>query len=177
MNIGGGFIPYPDREGSTAPPTRENVDQGMAMHPANLNKGDMEKASYHRGKPVVGLLRSKVAGRTDRLPIEVLEDSYVIPADVVSGWGQGNTEAGAKILDQMFGSHHDQGHKMADGGYVPRKISIVAAGGEYIVHPSAIRSFGGGDMQKGHKILDKMVKSKRMATAKHMQKLPGPRND
>lgn len=139
-----------------------------------------QRSAAHKaaGGPVVGLLRSPVAGRTDRLPIEVWEDSYVVPADVVSGWGQGNTEGGAQILDQMFNNHHQQGSKMAAGGRASlRKIPIVAAGGEYIVHPYAIRSFGGGDMQKGHKMLDKMVRKKRMATAKHMQRLPGPRVD
>lgn len=126
--------------------------------------------------PMVGLIRSSVPGRTDRLPIQVWEDSYVVPADVVSGWGQGNTEAGAKLLDMMQNGHNLQGTKMAEGGAAGmRTVPIVAAGGEYVFHPNAIRSMGGGDMRKGHKILDKMVRSKRTKTAKHMQSLPGPR--
>ena len=125
---------------------------------------------------VVGLLKSPVAGRTDRLPIHVLEDSYVIPADVVSGWGQGNTDAGAKLLDNMF-MNHIQTHMAKGGAATRRQIPIVAAGGEYIVHPSAVSAIGGGDIRKGHVILDKMVRSKRSRTARHMQRLPGPRRD
>ncbi len=133
-----------------------------------------------RGGPVVGLLKSPVAGRTDRLPIHVWEDSYVVPADVVSGWGQGNTDAGAKLIDSMISSHVQAGQNhFAAGGRTggPRQVPIVAAGGEYIIPPTAVSSMGGGDMRKGHLILDKMVRKKRMATAKHMQRLPGPRKD
>src|SRR5581483_4165756 len=42
---------------------------------------------YHPG----GLIESDSAGRTDRVPLAVGTDAHVIPADVVSGLGQGNT--------------------------------------------------------------------------------------
>lgn len=177
--LGGGALPYPDREGSSAPPARWSKDRGMEMHPANLNKGDTERASLKvgRGHPHVGLIRSAVPGRTDRLPLHVWEDSYVVPADVVSGWGQGNTEAGARILDAMQQGHARQGGMAAGGRVALHRVPIVAAGGEYIFHPHAVRSMGGGDMAKGHRVLDKMVRTKRMSTARRMQNLPGPRRD
>ncbi len=127
--------------------------------------------------PAIGLLRSAVPGRTDRLPIQVWEDSYVVPADVVSGWGQGNTEAGAKILDAMFESHAKNGFARGGRAQTLRQVPIVAAGGEYVVHPHAVWSLGGGDMREGHKKLDKMVRTKRKATARHNMRLPGPRID
>lgn len=49
-----------------------------------------------------GIIHMAVGGRTDHLPMNVLEGSYVLPADIVSGLGEGNTLAGGKILDQMF---------------------------------------------------------------------------
>lgn len=52
--------------------------------------------------PVAGALHSDVAGRTDHLPTSVADGSYVLPADVVSGLGEGNTFAGTKTLDEMF---------------------------------------------------------------------------
>jgi hypothetical protein len=150
-------------------------NQAVAAALNNQREYAVHKAG---GGPVTGLLKSPVAGRTDRLPIHVLEDSYVIPADVVSGWGQGNTDAGGKLLDNMFNKHLQLGEQYRSTGgrtAVPRQIPIVAAGGEYIVHPSAVSAVGGGDIRKGHSILDKMVRSKRIRTAKHMQQLPGPR--
>ena len=56
--------------------------------------------TYHPG----GLIESDAAGRTDRVPHAVAADSFVMPADVVSGIGQGNTLAGAKILDAILSS-------------------------------------------------------------------------
>lgn len=128
--------------------------------------------------PVSGLLNSDVPGRTDRLPIVVAPDSYVIPADVVSGYGQGNTAGGAKILDQVFGGHVAAVRK-AKGGAVTRSgnVPIVAAGGEYIVPPDVVRSVGGGDARRGHQHLDKMVRERRKAVARHTMRLPPPKND
>jgi hypothetical protein len=49
-----------------------------------------------------GPIHSAVAGRTDHLPVHVPSGSYVIPADIVSGIGEGNTMAGFKNLKQVF---------------------------------------------------------------------------
>lgn len=46
-----------------------------------------------------GLIGGSGAGRTDQIPLVVGADSHVMPADVVSGLGQGHTLAGARILD------------------------------------------------------------------------------
>ncbi len=53
-------------------------------------------------KPHVGPIKSDIPGRTDKLPMDVKSGSYVIPADIVSGMGEGNTEAGQKTLEKMF---------------------------------------------------------------------------
>jgi hypothetical protein len=50
----------------------------------------------------VHLINSSVAGRTDRIPMRTAPGSFVLPADVVSGLGQGNTNAGAKMWGQMI---------------------------------------------------------------------------
>lgn len=49
-----------------------------------------------------GPIHSAVSGRTDHLPVHVPSGSYVIPADVISGMGEGNTMAGFKILKRVF---------------------------------------------------------------------------
>ena len=48
-----------------------------------------------------GPIHSAVAGRTDHLPMHVPHGAYVLPADIVSGMGQGNTVAGFKIAKQL----------------------------------------------------------------------------
>jgi len=49
-----------------------------------------------------GPVLSAVSGRTDAHKTAVPSGSYVIPADIVSGRGQGNTLAGMNVLQRMF---------------------------------------------------------------------------
>jgi hypothetical protein len=58
-----------------------------------------------------GPIHSSVAGRTDHLPIHVPNKAYVLPADIVSGMGQGNTMAGFKIAKDL----PDRFHRMIYG--------------------------------------------------------------
>ena len=88
----------------------------------------------------------------------------MIPADIVSAMGEGNTMAGFQILNDMFGIQ-----KLGD----ETGTEIVAAGGEYVISPAACSKVGGGDIERGHKTLDDFVKKYRASTVKTLQKLPG----
>jgi len=120
-------------------------------------------------KMFVGPIHSDVSGRTDHLPINVPSGAYVIPADIVSALGEGNTMAGFKDLNDMFGEQTVQGDE--------QPVEVVVAGGEYIISPHSVQDIGGGDMDVGHDELDKFVKMKRAETVKTLKELPGPRRD
>lgn len=120
------------------------------------------------GGAVTGPLHSHVAGRTDHLAIDVPAGAYVIPADIVSALGEGNTQAGLKVLDSMFPK------KRASGG---EAIPIMAAGGEYVISPEAVAALGEGDMDRGHAALDEWVMSERQKLIRTLGKLPGPARD
>lgn len=113
-----------------------------------------------------GLLHSHVGGRTDHLPVTVKSGSYVIPADIVSALGEGNTLNGRVKLDHMF-KRSAQKEKSGE------KVPIMAAGGEYIVNPEEIKARF-GDLETGHKALDAFVKAYRAQTIKKLKGLPGP---
>jgi hypothetical protein len=124
----------------------------------------------------VGPIHSPVAGRTDHLPMTVPSGSYVIPADIVSSLGEGNTMAGFKIIREMFkGLPGEQA--FASGGATSAPVEIIAAGGEYVIDPMTVTHIGGGDLDSGHRELDGFVKSMRAKTIKTLKKLPGPRRD
>jgi hypothetical protein len=53
--------------------------------------------------PYAGPIHSQVAGRTDHLPMHVKSGSYVIPADIISAMGEGNTMAGFRQAKRVFG--------------------------------------------------------------------------
>ena len=65
-----------------------------------------------------GSLRHHGPGRTDDLEISVPGESFVVPADIVSALGQGNTEAGFKQLELLFPEPRDG---RAAGGKAPKK--------------------------------------------------------
>lgn len=134
-----------------------------------LAKGGLAKPSRTHEGPI----HSAVAGRTDHLPMTLRAGSYVIPADIISAMGEGNTNAGFKVAKSIFSS--TMPHK-ADGGPV-EGVPIVAAGGEYVVAPSDVMALGDGDMDVGHKALDEFVKTMRKKTISVLKALPGPKTD
>jgi len=151
------------------------------------------RAPHSGGKLHVGPIHSSVAGRTDHLPMHVPSGSYVIPADIISAMGEGNTMAGFKHMKRIFGgtpygggsapygqSGGPYGAEMphrAFGGETDGGVPIVAAGGEYVLSPSQVTEAGDGDMDRGHLVLDEWVKRMRKKTIKTLQNLPGPKKD
>lgn len=135
-----------------------------------------------------GPIHSGVAGRTDHLPMHVRSGSYVIPADVVSAHGEGNTIAGFKVLRRVFGGTPYGGHGGPYGsgagpygqpmghakGGTTHGVPIVAAGGELVLTPEQVRWAGDGDLDKGHRVLDEFVTRSRKELVGVLRKLPGP---
>lgn len=142
----------------------------------------------------VGPIHSAVAGRTDHLPCQVPSGSYVIPADIISSMGEGNTIAGFKQMRRIFEGDpytgETQPYGQATSPYnepLPRStggsahdgatVPVVVAGGEYVLSPEQVRRVGHGDMDLGHRVLDEFVKRMRNDTIKTLKGLPGPKRD
>jgi hypothetical protein len=80
---------------------------GGGLTPAQmhvLSRGAATDAGRARtaSAPGAHLISSAVPGRVDRIPMRARTGSYVLPADVVSGLGQGNTMAGAKMWGEAL---------------------------------------------------------------------------
>lgn len=130
----------------------------------------MDETTIHTGP-----IHSPVAGRTDHLNMHVPSGAYVIPADIVSALGEGNTMAGFRAVKMMFRGAGG----MAEGGEaeVGEPVPIVAAGGEYVLSPREVAWVGKGDMDVGHRALDEWIKSTRAELIQTLKKLPGPSRD
>jgi hypothetical protein len=162
-------------------------------HPLQTLQGRMARAEGGQvtEKLHIGPIHSPVAGRTDHLPMHVPSGSYVIPADIISAMGEGNTMAGFKHMRRMFsgapyGGDGDVPYGGSEGPYneplkarggSTQSVPIVAAGGEYVLAPHEVRYAGGGDLDAGHRVLDDFVKRYRARTIKTLSKLPGPKKD
>jgi len=117
----------------------------------------------------VGPIHSNVAGRTDHLPINVPSGAYVIPADIISAMGEGNTMAGFQAANSIFGIQEKS------PGDEP--VEIVAAGGEYVITPQNVARIGGGNIDQGHTTLDEFIKKYRAKTIQTLKELPCPKRD
>lgn len=169
----------PLKSGSSQATISQNISEMVrAGHPQNQAvAAAMEQARRSRAeggevndKIHVGPIHSNVAGRTDHLPINVPSGSYVIPADIISAMGEGNTMAGFKVANTVFGVQANSPEH--------EPVEIVAAGGEYVITPENVADrVGGGDVDAGHKNLDDFVKAYRAKTIQTLSKLPGPKRD
>lgn len=151
---------------------------------------------FHEG----GLIRSGVAGRTDRIPMVVGSDSHVIPADAVSGAGQGSSEAGANIWKAAL-KHGPWGSdipKMVHGpgpphaphaasGGATRDTQVLVAGQELVVPPDIVADVGRRGIaqgrgkkgetpfEAGHRLIDEAIKHIREYTIDWLRRAPAPK--
>lgn len=127
--------------------------------------------------PFAGYIHGDTGGRTDNKPIDVAEGSYVIPSDILSGLGEGNSHAGWAALRAQFGMEDESAPGKAEGGAIGEPIPIVAASGEGVIDPTTVAKIGGGDVKRGHSILDALVSHVRKKTIKTLRKLPKPKKN
>lgn len=145
--------------------------------------GLKSKARANGGKVHVGPIRTKHPGRTDTEPMKVADGSYVLPSETISHLGQNNSEAGLRVADRLFGANGTfagaDTTQRAKGGKTEagKPIDCITAGGEYVIGPETVRAIGGGDIDHGHKILDKFVLNQRKAHIQALASLDPPARD
>lgn len=147
-----------------------------------------ESNQISRG-PIIG----GTMGRADKVNANLANGSHVIPSDIVSHIGQGNSLAGMTKLGQMLGPQTVKPMKpnfpklpgapklpkMAKGGKADDKDEVPCAlsHGEFIVNPEVVTKIGGGDEDRGHRILDAMILHLRHQAIETLKRLPPPAQD
>lgn len=183
-------IPRPTNEGAQRREMR-SIDDAVPRRASGGNAVmPWTERAAARSLGHAGMIRSPVPGRTDRLPIGVGGGAYVLPADHVAHIGENNSTAGAAILDSMFkmgkfGAARSTKPRMprfglrrrmfAEGGSPDKNVDIIAAGGEYVIPPEIVQEIGGGDMDAGHKILDRWVLDTRKDHIRTLRGLKPPK--
>lgn len=217
----------PMQSAATSPPaagtsTGQVQSSGVANNPvqqpfmasggaANRSEGGFNVAkSPHLGLPWqarneirqmhTGPVLSAVPGRTDHHPVKVPSGSYVVPADIVSGRGQGNTIAGSQAIQRMFkmGPYGTSAMPMRHGAGAPRPPHVATpkfksggkadnhigvptdvniAGGEVVIPPGNLMKTVHPDLNHAHRIMDAWVLHERKKLRETLAKLPGPARD
>jgi hypothetical protein len=181
----------PGYAGGGAPPAM-SMSMGTPWWTRQEAEGDARGAA-------TGFLNGATAGRADSIKTQAPSGSYVLPADVVAGLGEGNSLAGARVVQSMLstGPHgipmprgggrntiphppplNDLRQFEAKGGGVQDEggdvTPVALSHGEYVVTPRDVAQLGGGDLKRGHRILDAFVIHVRKKHIAKLQKLPGP---
>ena len=173
--------------------TRRDIGGGVSLSEADPSWTRQQQRGELQGGS--GVLAGGTLGRQDSIRTTALGGAYVLPADVVSALGEGNSLAGARVLDEILSSgpygtpmpragrgmgaprpprpateSDAKGGPVHDGGIVP----VALSDGEYVVQPRHVMAIGGGDLKRGHKALDAFVKHIRAKHIETLKKLPGP---
>jgi hypothetical protein len=156
------------------------VGSGM---PPGYAGGGLASAPMRRARRVgsSGLVHSASPGRADLVGARLRRGSYVLPADVVSGLGEGNTLAGAKLLQASL----PEAAAMAARGPINRaagglaeaedELEVRLSGGEFLVSPEQVLAIGEGDVEAGAKALDDLVHTVRGSTREALGRMPPPK--
>lgn len=134
--------------------------------------GEVEK---ERNEPLSsGPIVGNTPGRADKVNTKVANNSFIVPAHVVSALGEGNTMAGMAKLNKMFPS---EGAKRAKGGKSGDHVDVALSDGEFSIGPEHVMKFGGGDMAKGHRLLKMACEHITNKTAEKLKHMPTPVSD
>lgn len=172
-----------------APPPAAGVPVAIDIIPGGIGyaSGGLAAMDAPRARSRVrrlgatGLVNSASPGRADLVETRLRRGSYVLPADVVSGLGQGNTMAGAKLLQSSL----PEAAEMAASGRIDRamggmaepddEIDVRLSGGEFLISPEQVLAIGGGDVASGASALDELVHAVRGSTRDALGRMPPPK--
>jgi hypothetical protein len=148
---------------------------GIADVPKPRHRGAGSRGGLSWLRKKAGLVHSPTPGRADSVKSKVRRGSYVMPADIVSTLGEGNTMAGAHALAETARSHGPI--EYARGGAVDDHdhMDVALSGGEFVFEPEEVAAMGRGDHARGSAMLDQLVEIARKHAIQTLSALPPPK--
>ena len=114
-----------------------------------------------------GIIDGHEKGQEDNVYLTVPRGTYIIDASTVSDIGDGNTKAGHKIWEDFIRQYVTGAPKIKSP-----HVKVALSAGEMVFPVEGVARIGGGDVEKGGHILDKMIKRIRLQKASKAGDLP-----
>jgi hypothetical protein len=169
---GGAVAPTPGLQpnaANSAPIARSYIQRFAQMSPEQLQ----EMVARLGNSPLAGIAQ-QVLKQKQTAP---QAPSYAQTAQPtpLSDQGQQQAPAPQPAPQQTQQSGMQPAQQAARGGSAKQEtVPILAAGGEFIIAPEHVARWGNGDVEKGHRELDRFVVETRQKIIKEMAKLKGP---
>ncbi len=139
-------------------------------NPLTMKKGGIvpeimfeeEEINYPTGKGFY--FKGHTKGQEDKIPTELNQGDFIIPADVVAHAGDGNNEAGAISFNKFIkdiGKSTQKKNPLLFPLHINQNIKIPAyvGHGEFRIPHDVVYNLGKGNSTKGATFLDKLVKN------------------
>jgi len=140
---------------------QQSLASWNASHPSTPQV-DTPQPTVYTGDPAHGAYVFARGGLTN-----LDHGGFVIPADVVSHFGNGSSEAGLKLLEHKLGAEPIRGHGDGMSDSIPASIEgrekALVANEEAYVSPRMVAQLGDGDMDEGSRKLKHMMEQIRKA--------------
>ena len=121
-----------------------------------------------------GPLLGVTPGRADKVNAKVEDGSYVLPSDCVSACGQNSSLAGHAAIEQMLRTLPPVKTANKTKTQNVKPVPVALSDGEHLLSKESVERIGGGDYERGRKILDQFVMRVRHRQIQQLSKLPPP---
>jgi len=112
--------------------------------------------SYKKGGNVKGYYKGGNSGQSDKVLTRVPPNTHIVDATTVSLSGDGNSDNGARVVKDWVNSFQNGHFEQQDQS--GKTVPIYVSDGEFEILPDEVLAIGGGDMEKGHRIINSMKK-------------------
>jgi len=134
------------------PTPEEQQEQLLRVNEEMAEPGYAQR--YAKGGRVKGYYHGSDGGQSDKIPVDLPEDSYIMDATTVSLVGDGNSIHGAKQIRKFLDGFEKNGISKDEGNYA--NVKALVSPSEMEVSPKEVRALGGGSIKKGVQKLDKL---------------------
>lgn len=164
--------------------SKEDMKHGIFPSPfIEAPRQEYAKGGYVKSLTKGQLIKGPGKGQDDDIKTSVLDGSYISDASSTSDFGDGSSEAGAKVLkkfEQQILNKYPKNLVKSIEKHVSRTsrpVPVYLSNDEYIFKPAVVSALGRGSNKDGADVLRHMIKKLRVHKASNGNELPPKAKD